>query len=202
MKKSKVAIVTSQIWQVVEMIVGCCLAGFFALATILSIGQESFTTEPKVLCAVCIALGAFLIFNSIKRKKLIKAFKEYVQILAGDPFNSLDTIAEATNTSYDVVKKNVAQMIKKNYFANATIDDNARCLILNGKVDTHQVLNDKAQVSQAKKPAPVPKESVAATPAPAVELLSIKCKGCGAINMVGRGKVVECEYCGNMIKGE
>ena len=195
MKKSKVAILTNQVWQVVEMIVGCCLAGFFSLAALLSIGEESFTTGPKIMCVVCIALGAFLIYKSANRKKLIKTFKKYVQILAGDPYNSLETIAEATNSSYDIVKKNVAQMIRKHYFANASIDENTRSLILSGKTNPQQ-REAPAQVSNVDS-APVFMPTTVN-----VEMLSVKCKGCGAINMVARDQVVECEYCGNMVKGE
>lgn len=201
MNKSKVAVVSSQIWQKVESILGWIISAFFFLILVVDLtdtSDEAFSLV-LVISLLFLALGVFMIIKGKQRKKIICAFKDYVQILAGDPLNSLDTIAEKTGTSVDVVKQNISVMINKNYFANAKIDEYSNTLILNGKADTQQVLSEKASQS-------VPVSSPIATqkvqPAAALELLSIKCKGCGAINIVPRGLVAECEYCGNMIKGE
>lgn len=193
MKKSKVAVISSRVWQIIEMIAGCFLVGLFGLVTIVSIGDETFTSDMKTICIILIALGAILIYKSVKRAKLIKDFKKYVQILAGDPCNSLDTIAEATGSSYDAVEKNVAKMIKKHYFANAWINDNTRSLVIGGRQYPGKSYSSAPLSASG---------ATQAHTAPDREMLSVICSGCGAVNLVGRGQVVECEYCGNMIKGE
>ena len=202
MNKSKVSVVTNQIWQKVETIVGWALAALSVLFQIVNLTDtknESFTLMLWFFF-ITLAIGVFMIIKGRKRKKLINDFKNYVQILAGDPFNSLDTIAERSNASVDAVKKNLQLMIKKKFFANAVIDEGSNSLILNGRADTQQVLSAKAAESLPKV-APATAQTFAQAQ-PEVEMLTIKCKGCGGVNIVPRGKVVECEYCGNMIKGE
>ena len=202
MNKSKVAIVTNKIWQKIETIFGWTISALSLLFVIIDLTDPSDDTFVPVLVVflITLALGVLMIVKGTHRKKLIYAFKDYVQILAGDPYNSLDTIADKTGTSVDVVKKNISQMIKKNYFANAKIDEYSNSLILNGKADIQQVLFEKASQSTPFATANTPQQVQSTVTA--AEMLSIKCKGCGAINVVQRGQVVECEYCGNMIKGE
>ena len=202
MNKSKVSVVTNQIWQKIETILGWALAAFGIVALIMLFTSPKDESYDSVLTMsiIFLALGGLLIIKGKNRKKLIKDFKAYVQILAGDPYNSLDTIAERTNTPVTIVKKNLQQMIKKNYFANAVIDEGSNSLILNGRPDTQQILSTKTMESLSKVPSvqyQAPGQSQ-----PQVEMLTIKCNGCGAVNVVPRGSVVECEYCGNMLKGE
>ena len=195
MNKSKVSVATNQIWGVIESILGWVLAAVSFLVIVSQFSgpkSESFM-GVVITYLVFLAIGIIMIRRGKKRKKLINDFKNYVQILAEDPYNSLDTIAEQSNSTIDEVKKNVQQMIKKNYFANAVIDEASNTLILNGTRDAHQILKEKARA---------PKIFYIATPAPPVEMLTVKCPGCGGINAVPRGKVIECEYCGNMLKGE
>lgn len=201
MNKSKVSIVTNQIWQKVESIIGWTLVVFsviFHMMNFADSDDEAFTTM-LVFLSITLAIGIFLVIRGMKRKKLIRDFKNYVQILAGDPYNSLDTIAARTNTSVDVVRRNIELMISKHFFANAVIDRASNSLILNGKADTKQMLSANAMASLQ------PTVSSNNYPFQAqqnVEMLTVKCKGCGAINVVQRGRLVECEYCGNIIKGE
>lgn len=202
MNKSKVAIVSNQIWQKIESFLGWTISAFSLLCIIIDLADTNSEDFALLLVffLITLALGVLLIVKGKRRKKLISTFKDYVQILAGDPNNSLDTIAEKTRTSVDVVRKNVSKMIRKSYFANARIDKNTNSLIFNRKVNTQQILSEKASDSTAFTSTNTSHE--VRTTTAATEILSVKCKGCGAVTVVQLGKLVECEYCGNMVKGE
>ena len=205
MSSSKVAIIANQTWQKVLSILGWVIAVFSVLLIIMAFVEppEDGVGSIIVFLLFTLGIGVFMIAKGRSLKKLIADFKQYVQILAGDPYNSIATIAAATMTSPDAVKKNVQKMIKKRLFANAAIDEYSNSIILNGRLDTQQVLSEKAQASM---PTVVeyPRQALVAPTynQSGTEMLTVKCRGCGAVNAVPRGGIVECEYCGNMVAGE
>lgn len=183
---SKTAILVTQARQKLDTILGWFLALFFGLGGIgASIPAEGRKFDGSVLIVAVplAALGVFLILKGRKTKKLVKTFKQYVSILAGDPENSLNTLAQSTNTSLDEVKKNLRMMIEKKFFANAVIDEKNQRLILRGTTDMQQIYQNSASVTQV------------------VQKVAVNCPGCGAVNEVPKGSTGKCEYCGCTLQG-
>jgi hypothetical protein len=186
MNSSKTAILATQARQKLDSLVGWFLAGFGGLGAaglIAQIKEKGFNIGAFVFALVLAALGVWLILKARKTKDLVKNFKNYVQLLAGDPENSLENLAGATNSSVDEVKKNLREMIKRKFFANASIDEKNNRLVIRRSNDMQQIIANS---------------EAAARP---VQQTTVKCPGCGATMAVEVGKVVPCDYCGTMLKG-
>ena len=79
-------------------------------------------------------------------------------------------------------------MIKKQFFANAYIDYNSNCIIINGrKAQSNMTSSSANEIPQIDNQIP--------------RMVTVKCEGCGATNAIQKGTVGECEYCGTPIKG-
>lgn len=191
MNSSKTALVINQIIEKVQLVAGIIILLLFGLCTIMAFYDHELGAGGFLqFCLVCDVIGLVLIFFSRKRRKLTVDFKKYVTALSGNETGNIDFLAAALNTSPDIVKSNIEKMIKKNLFANAYIDANSNRLVIGGK-------NQNA--AQSRPVSPV----INQTPGQQkIEYMTVNCKGCGGVNKVARGAVMECEYCGSMIKGE
>ena len=116
-------------------------------------------------------------------------FKDYVAQLSVDTSGSIENIAGATGTSVDVVKKNLAFMIKKKFFTNARIDEVNNQLVLPSMAQRQQEQNYNAQASNV------------STSAPQNEMTTCKCPNCGGMNKIAKGMVAECDFCGSPLQG-
>ena len=186
MNSSKAAILASQARQKLESILGWFLAGFGVLGAIGLVSQikeNGFNIGAFIFALVIAAGGVLLILKGRKTKALVDTFRNYVQFLAADPENSLENLAGATNVSLDEVKKNLREMIKRKFFANASIDEKNNRLIIRRTNDMQQILANSEAASRP------------------VERTAVKCPGCGATIAVERGKTEPCEYCGTMLQG-
>lgn len=185
MDKSKATIVINEIIQKMQMIIGVFLI-FFGIAGICTfIGQ--FDSGAIFVIIFCLGVGSWLINSSVKKKRLIKNFRTYVQELSNDPTGSIYNLASATGTSVDVVKNNLQNMINKKFFVNACIDAQSNCIIF-------PAINNNINDTQSN----VPRN----TNHSEIEYVSVTCKNCGGTNTVIKGKVSECDFCGSPITGE
>lgn len=187
MESSKTAIVISRLIELIEMIAGIFMTGFFSLAFIGCIGAGE-GAGVALLVLVFVALGVLLIVKSRKRKALIDEFKKYVTKLSVDPTGSISGIASSLGTSEDVVRNNLNLMIKRKYFADAYIDKATDCIIVKS------LSNRKASTASQNSPQAGQNNET-------TEMVSVTCKYCGGINSVPKGKVCECDYCGSPING-
>ena len=188
MNKSKAAIVVSSIIEKIEMICGGLWTAFFVLGFFITITDDSDDGVAfGIFVIVCIALGVYVFLCGRKRKKMRLLFKDYVAQLSVDPSGSIENIAGATRTSVDVVKKNLAFMIKKKFFTNAHIDEVNNQLVLPSMVQRQQEQTyNTATVNTA---------------APQVEMTTCKCPNCGGMNKIAKGMVAECDFCGSPLQG-
>lgn len=198
MNNSKVAIAVSKTVSIIQMISGIAFVFMFGICIIMYLTDKEFSAETGVafliFCLVFDALGIWLITLSRKKSKLMKEFKRYVAVVSADPDGYIPDIAAALGTSQDVVQQNLELMIKKKYFANAYIDRNSGCIVIANK----QNAASNAE-SQPKASASAYNSNVST---PTIEMVTVKCKGCGGINTIQKGTVGECDYCGSSIKGE
>lgn len=198
MNKSKVAIVVSKTVSVVQMIIGVVCLLFFGIVTIGMMADNTMDAGTKgisiVICLAFDALGIWLIVLSIRKNRLIKEFKKYVGAVSNNTDGFIPDIAMSLGTSENIVKRNLELMIKKKFFVNAYIDKNTNCI----KIINRQNANVNAVQHNNSNQQP----SIPSTVSQAVEMVTVKCSGCGGINTIQKGAVGECDYCGSAIKGE
>ncbi len=193
MNNSKTAIVISSIIEKVQLIGGICIAGLFGLVCLVGFSEfEDGDMAALIFCIIITALGVLMIVFSRKRHRLIQSFKTYVTILSNDPTGSIANLAMKTGTSEDVVRNNLELMIKKRYFANAAIDRSTDCILFPNHGTSQPFVNQANTNNNAFSPRAAEE---------AVKMVTITCKGCGAVNTIVRGKVSECEYCGSSLQG-
>lgn len=199
MNKSKVAIAVSKTVGFVQMLAGIATVFVFGICTIVCLCNKYFLAYGGasfvIVCLILDALGAWLIILSRKKAKLLKEFKKYVAVISGKPDAYIPDIAASLGVSEDVVKKNLELMIKKNYFANAFVDQNSNCIVITSKQNsTVNAVHQPQMHTTEYASSPVTSQTI--------ERMTIKCKGCGGINTIRKGAIGECDYCGSSIKGE
>ena len=190
MNKSKVAIVVSQIIELIEKIFGiwwAMLSVWAALDTMFD--NPKGWTEMVLIIGMLIfaAFGFWVYYLGRKRMKMRLEFKKYVAQLSIDPSGSLASLASATGTSVEVVKKNLKYMISKKFFTDALIDERENRLIL---LSVEKKAQQQAQVMQSTAPE-----------APKPELVPCTCRCCGGTSKIVKGTIGECDYCGAPLQG-
>lgn len=191
MGNSKVAVAVSKLISLVQMISGICVVLFFGLGVIALLSQGDIVSA--IVCLIFVALGVWLIKVSRKTSKLINEFKKYVAAISHKPDGYIPDIAASIGTSEDVVRTNLELMLKKKYFSNAYIDKSSNCIIISGRQSGQNMANS-ANASMPTGNVP----NMIST----VEMVTVKCPGCGGINTIAKGQTGECDYCGSGIKGE
>lgn len=202
MNNSKVAVAVSRTVSLIQMLAGIAILFFFGLSTIIYLTDKEWAVEMGVAFFVFVlafdALGIWLMILSRKKTKLIKEFKKYVTAISRDPNGFIPDIAASLGTSEDKVKSNLELMIKKKFFSNAFIDQNSNCIIIANR----QVVAANSVPQAYTNTANTTNNFATPSAYPAVEMITVKCKGCGGVNTIPMGQVGECEYCGSPIKGE
>lgn len=189
MNNSKAAIVVSQIIEKIEFIVGIIAVLFWGFCDIMNIVVPIEGMSPigfEIFLLLMTAFNVWLIIKARERKNMRLEFKKYVAQLSIDASGDLQNIAAATNTSVDVVKKNLDFMIKKKFFPNAYIDLNENRLVL-------PAMQQKAQEQST---------YTNDSPQTAIEYVTCNCPSCGGINKIEKGKTVECDFCGSPLTGK
>lgn len=163
-------------------IIGCILLVLGIFYTIGSIGDSTMTVG-QVFSGLLLFVGGgiALIVVSRRNKKKAQKFKKYIAIVVNQNITSIDNIAAAMDLPYDVVKSDLQNMIDKEYFFNAYINESKREIIIVHK--RKQDYNKEASVKFN----------------PNVQVVVVTCKGCGAKNKILKGSVGECEFCGSPI---
>lgn len=124
--------------------------------------------------------GILLLRKSFNIKKTAVRYERYIDIINGGVLD-IETIAAAASIPYDVVMNDLQKMTDTEYLENAYIDrGNKKVAFSQQIIDPHFVHNT---------PPSQPHE----------ETKSVRCPGCGALNVITVGKVSECEYCGTPI---
>lgn len=110
-------------------IVGWVLIVIAALGIIALFGGTTFG-DFLIWMALFGTPGVLLLYISNRIKKKSEKFKRYIAIIVNGQEYMLDHIASATHTPYDIVKKDLQEMINKNYFSGAYINESTREIII------------------------------------------------------------------------
>lgn len=162
------------------------LIGFAVMYLIMGITGELETEDgSSVVSGVIVMLmifgggGAFALYKAHSYIKKGTKYNRYVSIINSSNDMLIDNIAVAYPTTYEKATEDIQSMIDDGYFMNAYIDLNRRELIMPQRsVSVNVTVNQNTAHADAKP-------------------TSVKCKNCGATNMVVPGAVNECEYCGS-----
>ncbi len=183
-KNGKSAVLIGTILSKLQFILGSFLTFFCGLMLLVGATMYAPGDGPAIIfLLVILALGIGMILRGRKSGKLIQLFKSYVAALSADPHHCLDCVASATNSSVDVVRANMEQMLKKGYFAGAYIDNQTNCLVLPSEVvaATSQTISFHSASDSA-------------------TYQTVVCKGCGATNKIAADSIGECEFCGSQLR--
>lgn len=124
--------------------------------------------------------GVLLILKVSKTKKTAVKYKKYIDTVVNQNIRSIDNIASIVGLPYDVVAKDLQDMIDAGYLKDAYIHQSNREIILK-----QQETATYTQETYTDQTAPQTKAA--------------RCPGCGANNVVIVGQVSECEYCSTPI---
>lgn len=152
--------------------IGCM--GFIAE---LSSGPDGYGV---MLVLIFVAGGFLLLRKASKTKKTAARYKKYIDIVVNQNVRGIDNIVSAVGLSYDVVVKDLQDMINIGYLKDAYIHLGNREIVLKQQEPVIYAQGTYAG------------QSVTQTKA-------VRCPGCGANNVVTVGRVSECEYCSTPI---
>lgn len=185
MSKSKVAIAFSQIIEKIEIIIGGVWAFIIFLVALFSMLYETKAeTDFIIFMWVLGFFGVWVYLKGRRRKKMRLEFKRYVAHLSVDSSAKIENLASITNTSVNVVKKNLRFMIKKNFFVDTYIDEKNNQLVFPS-------IARKEQQMQA----------MASTSATQPMFTVCNCPSCGGVNKIPKGMVEDCDFCGTPLQG-
>lgn len=139
--------------------------------------SEGFSGEDVSVMLFFAVLGVVLNAVAKKVKANEENAKQYLAIIVNGNVRQLDMIATTTAKSYDRVRKEIEELIKKGYLKEMYIDENLRAVI---------VPEDKPFAPNAAGTAQVQPKVV-------------HCPNCGA-NSTIYGDIGECEYCGSPLQ--
>lgn len=177
-------------------IIGYLLAALYLFCTIIIIAAPDvdLTFSDFIVLSFIGFPGIAMIIYSIILKKQDKRYKEYLAIIIEENERDLRNISSILNRPFEMVKKDVAKMIHKEYFNKAYIDNNTHLIHFKNPEMAQEKSNTQQNAafysnnnSQSHVP---PIQQGHSNPQPARMVI---CKYCGAKNVSSGG---ECEYCG------
>ena len=188
-RKDKMSIVKK-----ILSIVGIVGGAFFLLVAAICV--EEWFVDPAyaadmeisglIMCIVLGIFGAILILLGIQTLRLQKIYREYKDVVEGSTDGFIPEMAAVLGQPEDKVRRNLGKLCKKKYFGEAYVDNKANLFVrkkqMSQKIGNPSFTKTTEQTS--------------------VELVTVRCKGCGGVNKIQREAVGECEYCGSPIRGE
>lgn len=175
----KAAMISGNIINIIGWI-SIAIAGLGLLVSL----SEGIGSDDVYMIIFFIVAGGALIFLGREVKKSAEKFKKYIAIIVNNEETSIDNIAAAIPTSYEVAKKDLQKMINRGYFAGAYINETSKEIILPKEQKAYNIdTSEKVNLNTS------------------LEMIVVTCKGCGANNKIAKGNVDKCQYCGSPISG-
>ena len=149
----------------------------FAFGGLFVIGGFSMTRGNLLTGLAWMSFGAFLILTGIQWRLLIKDYRSYSTLIGKDRTTRISYLAQATSQSESTVADNLKLMIQRKMVADIAINEHDKTIV-NGS------------------PEAMSADGVTSHAQSEPELVTVRCEGCGAVNKLERGAVIECEHCG------
>ena len=152
------------------------------------IGLLGVLTDPSDIDAAgvfigfaLIAGGVLLLLKTSKIKKTAIKYKNYIDIVINHEDRSIDNISSSLGLSYDIVLKELQNMIEIGYLRDAYIHHSNREIVFKKHEPAVQAQSSMSAQGE-------------------FNTTAVQCPGCGANNVIVVGRVTECEFCGTPIK--
>ncbi len=161
--------------------IGWVIVFFASFGFLGNLSQGNFRDSVFSFLFIIIVTG-ILISSSKNGNKGEERFSKYLSIITNHQETSIENIAAAIPTTYEAAKKDLKIMIDKGYLPGAYINETSREIVLlrEQQLNTNEMGNSNHNT----------------------EMVVVNCKGCGANNMVAKGKVEKCQYCDSLITYE
>lgn len=130
----------------------------------------------------CVIAGVIL-YCGIKRTKMAKALKNYVNVVGDAASISIKEIAQSVYVSEKQVVDEFDWLIRKNFLLDAYIDYNDNQIVF--KEAYAKVVKKQQEEEQAKRN---------------IEYISVVCECCNGTTKIEKGKEGVCSYCGAPIQ--
>lgn len=157
---------------------------------LIAFGVIGFFTELSdtpdatgVILGFLFVIGGVLLLRKVSTtKKTAVKYKKYIDTVVNQNIRSIDNIASIVGLPYDVVAKDLQDMINIGYLKDAYIHQSNREIILKQQEQEPTTYTQGVYTDQT-----------------APQTKAARCPGCGANNVVVVGRVSECEYCSTPI---
>ncbi|QIB69689.1 hypothetical protein Ami103574_10305 [Aminipila butyrica] len=158
---------------------------FFIIFGILGIVAAFDTSSSDAVLGIIIGpamiIGGILVLRKVsKTKRTAARYKKYIELAVNQNVRGIDNIAASIGLPYELVVRNLQDMINIGYLKDAYIDREARELVFK-QIEpisyTQESTHQRADVQK----------------------IAVRCPGCGANNVVSVGSVSECDYCGTPV---
>lgn len=160
-----------------------CLFGILTLDIIIQGSQEFVSTF--IFCIFFLAIGIVFIIIGKKIKNRINRCKRYVDIIGSKSKMSIDAIANIMSKSEDFVLSDLQDMITRQYFEQAYIDEDSWEFVLG---ECENEMDDEED-----------DDDIDEEDDDSNRIQVVTCSSCGAKNKIGKNFTGECEYCGSPI---
>ena len=129
-------------------------------------------------------LGAALLAGSMRIQKTAALYRRFIDQVVNHHETNIGVIASSLSMSTSEARKCLERMIRLGYFNQACISDDGNELILGYTSEEDYEQAQLETVGRVKR----------------AEKIVVVCRSCGAQNMIEKGTVGVCEYCGSRIK--
>ena len=181
MKVNNVAVVLNKVVSIVQCILGGVGLFIFGVSFLGNIFDPELQLDSAsiVLFIIFISLSVYTLYCGIKRSKMGKKLKNYVNIVGNRAIVPILEIAQTSLEPEMQVLKDFQWLIKKNFFADAYIDYDDKAIVLREAYS--KILEQREREEQAKK---------------RIEYVAVRCECCHGTTKIEKGKVGKCSYCG------
>ena len=161
---------------------------FGATAIIGCLSDASYLAIPILF----IAGGVLMLYQANQLKLRTSIYRHYIDLTVNNGVDSFSSIADAMRLSPQVVETDLQKMIDIGFFADAYLDKQSGRIILPrksfGLIEQQQVVPSFINAPTSFVLLPSGTQTAAV---PRV----LRCKYCGANNVIKPGAVEQCEYC-------
>ena len=105
---------------------GCALG---VLASIAAIANAPVTV-PGILLLGAAGAGVGLGFAGVRKTRLVKRFRQYLDVMGGRTYITLQELAAGTGRSIEKVRKDLKKMVQQGFFPQAYLDQKETTLML------------------------------------------------------------------------
>lgn len=183
MKVNNTTLVFSKIISIVQMIFAAINLFFWGVGGIGAFLITEVDIAGFSMTAFFSAIAGVILYCGIKRVKMNKALKNYVNVIGNVASISIADVAECVRISENQVTSEFEWLIKKNFLIDAYIDYSDKKIVF--KEAYAKVVEKKQQEEFYKRN---------------IQYISVVCECCNGTTKIEKGKEGVCSYCGAPIK--